>query len=222
MPFSTLGFSTPPAALLGLVAGSLVGTAAYRVMLRRPFAERTDSPAPAIDANGIAANLAVEPQATPSRSMPRRNAGRLLLPASAARLTEDDESSLRRVNPFIDRLAELRVSDWVAIGRTVIEGRSAIAARSAAWVTVDATIAHWRLGVVAWHVRDAIETAAFLACHSGPVLSRSDRQMFFAAQGAAEDAALALLVHGYIPEQDVESLCAPFAAFASLDPVVGM
>ncbi len=146
--------------------------------------------------------------------MPRQHTGRLPLPLSVARLTEDDEPSLGRVNPFIDRLSELRVSQWVAIGQTVSQDHSGTAARSTAWEIVDATIAHRQLGIAAWHVRDAVETVAFLALRSAPPLSRSDRRLFVAAQAAAEDVALALLVHGRISEQDLKTLCTPFAAYA--------
>jgi hypothetical protein len=223
MPFSTLGFSTSPAALLsGLVAGGFVGAAAYRTVLRRPFSAGADSPAPAVNIRDTASNLELDSRTPPPRKIVRPNPGGLRLPASLNRLREADEPSLGRVNPFIDRLARLRFSEWVAIGRFVVENRGAVPARSTARGIVDATISRCGLGISAWHVRDAIETIAFLTCQSAPALSRSDRRIFFAAQSAAEDAAIALLVHACLPEQDLESLCAPFAAYGSSETVIGI
>lgn len=120
--------------------------------------------------------------------------------------------SFHLVTSFIDRLADLPPSEWVAIGRAAVDDRTTAAARSTSAVIVDATIAHWQLGVAAWYVRDAIETIAFLARNTTHGLSRADRRMFLVAQLAAEDVALALLVQPCLPAQDFDVLCAPFDA----------
>ena len=133
---------------------------------------------------------------------------RQALPSS----TEGDEPSLARVDPFIDRLADLPLSEWIAIGRAVLEDRQAASTRSTSSAIVDATIAHWQLDIAAWHVRDSVETVAFLARDANQALSRTDRRMFFAARRAGEDAALALLVHPCLPDEDLQVLFAPFAA----------
>jgi hypothetical protein len=68
------------------------------------------------------------------------------------------------------------------------------------------------LGVAAWDIRDAVETAAFLVTPSHARCSRTERQVWDAARGAAEDAAIALLARAYLEAPDFETLCAPFGA----------
>ncbi len=77
---------------------------------------------------------------------------------------------------------------------------------------MNASVAHNGLGLAAWHVRDAVETIAFLKSRNNPNLSRSDRRVFAAAHAAAEDAALATLTRQHLSAQDFAVLCAPFAA----------
>ena len=95
--------------------------------------------------------------------------------------------------------------------------RSATAYASA-WSTVERAIAKRDLGLAAWHVRDDLETIAYLASHSGAPLSRADRPVFAAVHGAAEDTALALLVHSSISPADLELICAPFGLQVRREP----
>src|SRR5262249_33673562 len=135
---------------------------------------------------------------------------RLPLPPNVTQMTEAQEPALALANVFIQRLCDLPLHSWLAIGRAVIAARSETAYASA-WSSVERAIAKRDLGLAAWHVRDDVETIAYLASHSADQLSRSDRPVFAAAHGAAEDAALALLVQSSIASVDLELLCAPFA-----------
>jgi len=152
------------------------------------------------------------------------HARRLPLPPNVTQMTEAQEPALALANVFIERLGDLPLDSWLAIGRAVIAARSATAYASA-WSSVERAIAKHDLGLAAWHVRDDVETIAYLASHSGAPLSRLDRPVFAAAHGAAEDAALALLVHSTIPPADLELICAPFVTqlprerFTAPDPL---
>ena len=141
----------------------------------------------------------------------RMRTGRLPLPASVASLTADDVPALDRVNAFVDRLAELPARAWIEIGRarmsTPADDRHGIA-----FALLEATIGAHEMGVTAWYVRDAVETAAFLAASAMPRWTREERRAFVAAQGAAEDAALALLARSYLAQADFDLLFASFGA----------
>lgn len=177
-------FASPSSLIAGLVAGGAIGAGASRAVQRTATAK--------------------------NESRPR--GGRLPLPASVAELTEQDVPALESANAFLDRLGELPLSEWLDIGRAIETDRNALAQRSTAWVILDATIADRQLSVAAWYVRDAVETVAFLARNSGPKLSRTDRRAFAGAQGAAEEAALAVLARAHLSAQDFDALCAPFVA----------
>jgi len=139
------------------------------------------------------------------------SARRLPLPPNVTQMTEAEEPALAVAKAFIERLCDLPLDSWLAIGRAVVAARSKTAYASA-WSSVENAIAKRDLGLAAWHVRDDVETVAYLASHSGAPLSRGNRPVFAAAHGAAEDAALALLVQSSISSADLELLCAPFWA----------
>ncbi len=145
-------------------------------------------------------------------SFPRR----LPLPPHVALLTELQESALVQTKAFVERLADLPLESWLAVGRAVT-GHRASDAYASAWTAVEQAIAQQKLGFAAWHVRDDIETLAHLTIRSGAPLLRRDRPLFAAAHGAAEDAALALLVREHVSPAHVALLCAAFASQAWLD-----
>jgi len=99
---------------------------------------------------------------------------------------------------------------WLELGRSVLTDRDTRAARVQAWSALERVIREQRLGVSAWDLRDAVETAVFLATRSHARLSRTERQSSDAARGAAEDAAIAILASPYLDAADFELLCAPF------------
>ena len=143
-----------------------------------------------------------------SRSGPRT--GRLALPREVAELTPNNEPALEIVNAFVDLLAGLPVAAWLDIGRSIASDREGLPVRRDAWNQLDATIADQRLGLSAWYVRDAVETAAFLASGCMSRWTAEERRMFAAAQRAAETAALALLARVHLPAETLGILCAPF------------
>jgi len=113
---------------------------------------------------------------------------------------------------FLDRLLELSVVDWIRIGRSLIADRDALLVRQRAWALLEAAIADHRLGVAAWEIRDAIDTAACLATRGARGWSRDTRGCFASTHGAAEAAALALLARGHLRADAVAALTTPFAA----------
>jgi hypothetical protein len=129
-------------------------------------------------------------------------------------MTETEEPALALTKAFIEHLCDLPLESWLAVGRAVIASRDE-AAYANAWRAVQQAIAKHDLGLAAWHLRDQIETLAYLASHSGMPLSREDRPVFAAAHGAAEDAALALLASSNVSAANLALLCAPFATQAS-------
>ena len=141
---------------------------------------------------------------------------RLPLPPHIALLSEAQEPALAQAKTFVERLCALRLDSWLAIGRAVTGNRGS-AAYTEAWTAVNLAIAQHKLGFAAWRVRDDIETLAYLTSRCGRPLLRGDRPVFAAAHGAAEDAALALLVREHVSPAQVALLCAPFATQAWLD-----
>ena len=83
--------------------------------------------------------------------------------------------------------------------------------RQRALTDVANAIAEQGLEMVAWYVRDTIETAVCLASRQSSHWSREDRCRFASAHGAAEAAALALLARHHIAIESLCALCAPFA-----------
>jgi hypothetical protein len=114
------------------------------------------------------------------------------------------------VDAFVDRLVELPLSDWLAIGTELSADGGVVAQRT--WHCVQRTIARVGLGLTAWKVRDAVVTAAFLASRRKMRWSRDERSSFATARGAAEATALAFLVRDHV---DIETLRCLFAPFAS-------
>jgi hypothetical protein len=100
--------------------------------------------------------------------------------------------------------------DWLELGGDIADARAQSAARSSAWDGLQVAIFDQGMQLAAWYVRDAVETAAFLASHSGRRRSREDRLRFAAAHGAAETAALALLARPYLTQEHFSILTRRF------------
>jgi hypothetical protein len=141
----------------------------------------------------------------------RMRTGRLGLPRQVAELTTDDEPALAAVNAFADRLAELPLSEWLAVGRTLVESPWMYARRETPYAILEATVNDRGLGVAAWYVRDAIETSAYYASQPMKRWTSAERRAFAAAHAVAEETALAILARTHLGAQDVAALCAPFA-----------
>ena len=145
--------------------------------------------------------------------IPRRRMGHLPIPRHAAELTPSDELALECVNAFVDRLLDLPFFAWLAIGQSVSSEHDGLPVRRAARDALDIAIVDHGLGVPAWYVRDAIETAAFLAARGVSQWSRRERGLFAAAHGTAETAALALLARAHLPAAVLRTLSISFASY---------
>ena len=122
-----------------------------------------------------------------------------------------EKPALASVSEFVDSLVEVPLETWLAIGRNLVADRNGLAVRQAGWGKVETAVREGDLGLAAWSVRDALDTVAFLASRHASRWSREERCAFAATQGAAEAAALALLVRARIRDETVRALCAPFA-----------
>lgn len=115
-----------------------------------------------------------------------------------------------RANAFADRLAELPIDEWLAIGNALLR-EAGDARRSHALSLVDAVITEQGLAVQAWYIRDAVETSTHGVRDLPRRWTRTERIAFAAAHGAAEAGALAMLAGNHLPPGDVRLLCEPFA-----------
>lgn len=143
-------------------------------------------------------------------STPHRNGGSPLR-SRVVDPIEDHQVVLERIGALLDCLAELPLSVWLEIGRSVVADRTGLESREAARAILDARIVERHLGVPAWYARDAVRTAAFLASQSATGLLRSDLEIFAASHHAAEGAVLAMIARAHLPTAAFETLCAPFA-----------
>jgi hypothetical protein len=123
-----------------------------------------------------------------------------------------EQPPVTQVNAFVDWLASLPLALWLDVGRSVASERTRVMARGSAWEELQRALCAQELQIGAWFVRDAVETAAFLASHSVRRWSAADRRWFAAAHGAAETAALALLARPFLEAEQFEALCEPLAA----------
>ena len=148
----------------------------------------------------------------------RMRTGRLPLPQRVADLTTLDEPALAAVNAFADRLADLPASAWLAVGRSAMANGSFYELRATPFAILEATINDRGLAVTAWHVRDAIDTSAYYASAPMRRSKSAERRVFAAAHAAAEEAALAILARPFLPSEDFDVLCAPFANLVGAAP----
>ena len=135
----------------------------------------------------------------------------LPLPPTVAEQTPTTLPALDVVNQFVDRLLDLPLSTWLAIGRDLMADRDALAVRQRAWTELESAIASAGLGILAWYTRDAVETVVCLVSRDRACWSREDRCRCAATHGAAEAAALGLLGRAHISADTLRVLCAPFA-----------
>ena len=111
---------------------------------------------------------------------------------------------------FLDRLADLPLTTWLATGRALADDREGLNVRQSAWEMLDAAIASHGLGLAAWSMRDAVETIAFLKTRELCEWSPAERRYFACAQGAAEAATLAVLARDHLSDHDFQALVASF------------
>jgi hypothetical protein len=137
--------------------------------------------------------------------------------ALAARALVTGRGFLAPVDGLLDWLVELPLAQWLAVGRNAASSPQS-PAHSASCVVISTTIVDQRLELAAWHVRDAIETVAFIASHSRRPMSRADRRSFSVAHGVAEETALALLTRDFLPSESFRLLCSPFLVAFNFAP----
>ncbi len=204
------------------VAGSALGAALCRatgwgrvVRLGKHLSSARDRHANLVPPS--IANPTVRRDGVSGNTARRARTGRLSLPQGVAEMSAGEVPALERVNDFVDRLAALPLADWLSVGRLLAADRVALTARSSAWPILDAAIGVRGLRVAAWYVRDAVETAAFLASGSACGWTSDERRAFAGAHRAAEEAALALLVQPDLPAIDFAVFYAPFMYVAPVD-----
>jgi hypothetical protein len=120
-----------------------------------------------------------------------------------------------RCAAFLDQLEEMPPARWLEVGRRVLaRDPAAQALASDAASGIDGIIRARRLGVTAWLVRDAVETAALLL-RTG--ISEGDRALHTAARRAAEQAALARLTRPWLERAHYVASTALLLALAADD-----
>lgn len=122
-----------------------------------------------------------------------------------------------RVNEFLDRLAELPLTIWLATGRALSIDRAAIGVRQRASEALDVAIGSHGLGFTAWSMRDAVETVAFVKARELREWVPAERRYFAAAHGAAETATLAVLAREHLSDEDFRVLVAAFGQCISTE-----
>jgi hypothetical protein len=145
---------------------------------------------------------------------------RRVLPPSrraAGRPARAEEPSVECASVFVDRLADLPLEHWVAIGRRLLADEALRSQRSTALAILEATITANDLAVAAWFARDGVVTAAFYATSDVPRLTPAERRAFAAACAAAEDTAFAVIARDHLAECDFALLAAPFEQVVSSD-----
>lgn len=117
---------------------------------------------------------------------------------------------------FVGRIAEVPGSDLVDVAKRIQSPMRAWAAHSGARHALLSALWHRELTWAVWSVRDAMETAAFLARRTGRELTVHERPSFDLACAAATETALALLVRHRLPAADLDALYAPFEGLVPL------
>ena len=148
--------------------------------------------------------------------IPGRRMGHLPIPRHVTELSLSDEPASACVNAFVYRLVDLPFFAWLTIGQSVSSEHDGIPVRRAALDALDAldvAIVDHGLGVPAWYVRDAVQTAAFFAARGVAQWSRRERGLFVAAHGTAETAALALLGRAHLPAAVLRTLSMSFGSY---------
>jgi hypothetical protein len=113
---------------------------------------------------------------------------------------------------WLDALAELPLDRWVAVGHACAQDVAGRQKRVTSKALLDATFADQQLVLAAWFIRDMVQTATYRAATAAARARWSVRRDFAAARSAADGAALAIAAQQWLPREDHEALCAPFAA----------
>jgi hypothetical protein len=140
----------------------------------------------------------------------RIRGGLSALPTSVTDIAPCDEPAIETVDAFIDALAALPFEQWLNVGRALQNPATARPTRSTARAILEGVMAEQGQLVSAWYVRDGVDTAVFPATTVAASGTRPHRLLVAAAHGAAEEAALALMVGATLPAIDFDVLYAPF------------
>jgi hypothetical protein len=141
----------------------------------------------------------------------RRTERQTFLSTRGTTLEVSEDSSAGNVTAFVDRLAELALRDWLELGADIAAVSAQSAAWDDAWHGLQLAVSDHGLQLAAWYVRDAVQTAAFLASRRARRCSRRDGLVFSAARRAAESAALAIIARPYLDPEDFSLLQKPVA-----------
>lgn len=129
-----------------------------------------------------------------------------------------DQRAFKAARDLIDHLLAMPLSDWLAIGHGLLADQESDIRRRAAGERVEAEIAHRRLGVIAWYLRDSVDTAAYYVGCQGKRWSLRRRSEFASTRAAAKAAVLGLLVQNGISGEDLRLLRGPLERWAARTP----
>ncbi len=115
---------------------------------------------------------------------------------------------------WLDSVGELTLTEWTRIGSECAQRDHALLAMTRACVRVENAIAANELAVMAWLIRDAVETVTDHVRRQAARQSRRVRSQLAVARMAAEWAALAMATQQFIAPADLDTLCAPFERLA--------
>ncbi|HTJ22750.1 MAG TPA: hypothetical protein VL383_10170 [Gemmatimonadaceae bacterium] len=119
--------------------------------------------------------------------------------------------SARKLVSWLDRLFDLPHDDWLAIADAVRRDSSRLERVGAARQRLAAIVSEHRLELVAWFVRDLVDTAVHHALRRDSSRDRESRAAAGAARDAAYLAALAIAARNWLTDADYQELSAPFA-----------
>lgn len=117
--------------------------------------------------------------------------------------------SALKLEAWLDSLAELSLTEWMHIGRTV-GSRPALMTLGSACRGVDDLIERQSLGLEAWLIRDLVETTTYHIERAASRLSRRAQSELAIARMAAEWAALGVAVESWLPADQLSILIRPF------------
>jgi hypothetical protein len=201
---------------VSVVAGSLIGAVVQHRMSQRrsrgaPRAQSRVVLTRTPSASRRAAFQAERSVTSVATIRDRLERGRLALPSTVADMVVGEGEAIERVDRFVDELLELTRPMWLEIGKEVVERGRDGGAWTTACAIVSAVIAHRGLSIAAWYARDQVETSVYLAARPNEPASSLERKLIAAAHGAAEQAALAILVQPWLDARDFATACDIFS-----------
>lgn len=119
--------------------------------------------------------------------------------------------SAHRLVGWLDRLSDVSYDEWLAITHAARHDPLRPERLGAAQERLEAVVSEHRLELVAWFVRDMVDTAVYHALHRDEGRDRASRVAASVARDAAYLAGLAIAARTWLTDRDYHELSAPFA-----------